>query len=49
MYVVTATQYAFMSMWNGIPGALIRSFENIDKKTKDSNKNNNDNKNKKKK
>jgi hypothetical protein len=24
MYIVTATQYAFMSMWNGIPGALIK-------------------------
>ena len=24
MYIITATQYAFVSMWNGIPGALIR-------------------------
>lgn len=24
MYIITATQYAFISMWNGIPGILIR-------------------------
>ena len=24
MYIITATQYAFVSMWNGIPGVLIR-------------------------
>ena len=24
MYIITATQYAFVSMWNGIPGILIR-------------------------
>ena len=24
MYLVTAVQYTFMSMWNGIPGALIQ-------------------------
>lgn len=29
LYIVTATQYAFMSMWNGIPGELIRAFGNM--------------------
>jgi hypothetical protein len=24
MYIVSAVQYAFVSMWNGIPGALIK-------------------------
>ena len=24
MYIITAVQYAFVSMWNGIPGILIR-------------------------
>jgi hypothetical protein len=29
LYIVTATQYAFVSMWNGIPGALIRGFSSL--------------------
>ena len=34
LYIVTATQYAFMSMWNGIPGKLIKSFDNMKIDTK---------------
>lgn len=29
LYIMTATQYAFMSMWNGIPGELIRAFSTL--------------------
>ena len=29
MYIVTAVQYTFVSMWNGIPGSLIKSFSKI--------------------
>jgi hypothetical protein len=29
MYILTAVSYTFQSMWNGIPGKMIKSFGNI--------------------
>jgi hypothetical protein len=29
MYIITSVQYTFMSMWDGIPGSLIKSFSKI--------------------
>ena len=29
LYVMTSVQYTFQSMWDGIPGSLIRSFDKI--------------------
>ena len=29
LYVMTSVQYTFQSMWSGIPGSLIRSFDKI--------------------
>jgi len=29
MYIVTSVQFTFQSMWNGIPGAMIRAFGSI--------------------
>ena len=34
LYIVTATQYAFVSMWNGIPGKLIKTFGDMKIDTK---------------
>jgi hypothetical protein len=29
MYVMTTVQYTFLSMWNGIPGSLIKGFSKM--------------------
>jgi len=29
LYIITTVMYAFMSMWNGIPGAMIRGFSDL--------------------
>ena len=29
LYIITAVQYTFISMWNGIPGGMIRMFGNM--------------------
>ena len=44
LYTMTAVQYTFESMWNGIPGTMIRSFSKINA---DKSKGNNKNKKKK--
>jgi hypothetical protein len=31
MHLMTAVMYTFQSMWNGIPGGMIRAFEKIKK------------------
>ena len=31
LYIMTAVQYSFQSMWDGIPGGMIRSFDSIRK------------------
>ena len=40
MHVMTAVQYTFTSMWEGIPGAMIRGFDKmtVDNKKKDDKK-----------
>jgi hypothetical protein len=38
LYIVTATQYAFMSMWEGIPGSMIRSFGDMNADNKNGKK-----------
>jgi hypothetical protein len=32
MYILTTVQYTFKSLWNGVPGQLLRSAENLTKK-----------------
>ena len=34
MYIITTVQYTFLSMWNGIPGKMIRSAEKLSIKNK---------------
>jgi hypothetical protein len=31
MHIITAVQYTFLSMWEGIPGTMIRSFSSLSK------------------
>ena len=34
MYIMTTVNMTFLSMWDGIPGKLIKSFEKLSKKNK---------------
>jgi hypothetical protein len=38
VYIVASTQYTFMSMWNGIPGSMIRTFGDVKMKDAGSSK-----------